>query len=256
MKRLVMLGCALLSITAVMLTGCGSSADGKLLEAQDWRATTIEYNAYTAPADITAKFADGKISGSTGLNQFDGTYVLEPNRRISMKVAVTTKVAGTSEAALNETQYLQALASAKSYAADDKTLTLFSTTGLAVASFEANVAPPLVGTTWKMLAFNKGNGALVQPDASSAVTVSFGPDGKLSGSAGLAGYEAKYSVSGSTLKLTSPLVSQQAGTPNLAVQDTAFLAALQKAASFEVVGNKLTLKNAAGAVAVQYQAEK
>jgi heat shock protein HslJ len=238
------------------MTGCGSSDDSKLLEAHDWRATTIEYNAYTAPADITAKFADGKISGSTGINQFSGTYKLEPNRRISVKVAPTTKVAGTPEATLEETQYLGALDSAKSYAADDKTLTLFSATGLAVVSFEANVAPPLVGTTWKMIAYNNGKGGMAQPDASSAVIIDFKSDGTLSGSAGLAGYEAKYSVSGSTLKLTSPLASQQAGTPNLAVQDTDFLAALQKVASFEIVGNKLTLKDAAGAVAVQYQVDK
>lgn len=256
MKRLVILGCALLSIVAVTMTGCGPSEDSKLLEAHDWRATTIEYNAYTAPADITAKFADGKVSGSTGLNQFSGTYELEPNRRISVKVAVTTNVAGTSEATLNETQYLQALESAKSYAANQDSLTLFSSTGLAVASFEANVAPPLVGTTWKMLAFNNGKGGMVQPDASSSVIINFKSDGTLSGSAGLAGYEAKYSVSGSSLKLTSPLASQQAGTPNLAVQDADFLAALQKVASFEVVGNKLTLKDAAGKVAVQYQVDK
>jgi heat shock protein HslJ len=257
MKRLVMLGCALLAITSVMMTGCGSSSqDGKLLEAQDWRATSIEYNTYSSADDITAKFADGKISGSTGLNQFNATYKLEPNRRITVTVGETGKAAGTPDQTLNEQAYLGALASAKSYAADGKSLTLFSATGLSVLSFEANVAPALVGTTWKMLAFNNGKGGLIAPATTSAVTIVFKSDGNMSGSAGLAGYHAKYAVSGSGIKLTSPLVSKEAGGPDLAVQDTAFLTALQKVASFAIAGDKLTLNDAAGGVAVQYQAQR
>jgi heat shock protein HslJ len=255
MKRLVMLGCALLSIIAVMMTGCGPSADGKFLEAQEWRATTIEYNTYGGTNDITAKFSDGKIVGSTGVNRFTATYKLEPNRRITITMGETAKGAGTQEQMLNEQQFLGALASAKSYAADEKALTLFSGTGLAVASFEANVALPLTGTTWKMLSFSNGKGGMSQPDGSSAVTVVFKSDGTLSGSAGLAGYHGKYTTSGSTLKLTSPLVSQEAGGPNLAVQDSSFLTALQKAASFTIEGNNLIIKDAAGAVAVEYQAQ-
>jgi heat shock protein HslJ len=250
-----MLACALLSITAVMMTGCGPSTDGKLLEAQEWRATTIEYNTYSAPAEITAKFADGKITGSTGLNPFSATYKLEPNRRITITMGETGKATGSAEAVLNEQQYLGALSSAKSYAADGKALTLFSGTGLAVASFEANVALPLAGTTWKMLAYSDGKGALAQPEGSSAVTVVFKSDGTFAGSAGLAGYHGKYTASGSSLKMTSPIASQQAGGPDLAVQNSAFLTALQKTAAFVVAGNKLTLKDAAGAVLVEYQAQ-
>jgi heat shock protein HslJ len=255
MKRLVVLGCALLAIAAMMLSGCGASAQNKQLQQQSWRVTAIDYNTYAMPAPITAKFADGKITGTTGLNEFAGTYKLEGANGIVVTVDTTTKKTSSGEDQALESQFLEALRSSKSLAVDGASLTLRSGTGLVLLSFEADLPTPLVGTTWKMLSYSDGRGGLAAPIDSSAVTVVFEGDGTISGSAGLAAYHGKYAASGTNLKFTSPLTQQEQGAPNLAVQDSAFLGALQQAVSFTIEGKRLTLHNAAGDVAAQYQAQ-
>lgn len=256
MKRLVILGCALLAIAATLLSGCGSSTQSKQLQQQGWRVTAIDYNTYSLPAPMTAKFADGRITGTTGINEFSGTYKLEGKNAISVTVDPTTKNTASEEAQILENQFLDALRSAKSVAVDGASLTLRSSTGLVVLAFEADLPTPLVGTTWRMLNYSDGKGGMAAPADSSAVTVVFQGDGTVAGSAGLAAYHAKYAVSGSSLKFTSPLTQQEQGAPNLAVQDSAFLTALQRAATFSIEGKRLTLHDSAGGVAAQYQAQQ
>lgn len=256
MKRLVGLGCVLLALATAMLAGCGgSSTVGKQLEQQGWRVTAIDYNTYALPTPITVKFADGKVTGHTGVNEFGGSYKLQGENGIAVTADATGKLGGTEEAQAIEGQFLEALRSATSIAVDGKTLTLRGHTGLAVLSLEADVPLPLVGTTWRMLSYSDGKGGVTQPAASSAVTVVFNDNGTIAGSAGLAAYHAKYAISGSTLKFTSPLTQQEQGAPNLAVQDSAFLTALQRAVSFTIEGKRLTLHDAQGGVAVQYAAQ-
>jgi heat shock protein HslJ len=74
---------------------------------------------------LTASFSeDGKIAGNGGVNTFNGDYTTEGARGISIGPLATTMMAGPEDAMAQESAYLAALQSAKTYALSGDRLTL------------------------------------------------------------------------------------------------------------------------------------
>jgi heat shock protein HslJ len=125
-------------VMAAALGGCGSQAgNAKALEAHDWKVVKLDSAVYSSPAEITLKFSAGKISGSTGVNSFGGTYEAPRANDITIKPGAMTLRAGTPDAMKAETNYIKALTGATSYAVDDQSLTLFDSSGLSMVEFAA-----------------------------------------------------------------------------------------------------------------------
>lgn len=139
MRRLVFaLLLVVAACSAATLVGCGAnSSNAKLLEAHTWRATKIGGAPYTGQSAITTQFSAGKVSGSTGINRYSGTYEAASGNNISVSLGPMTQVAGTPDAMKAETDFLKALGSAASYAADDESLTLFDAGGQSVLVYAA-----------------------------------------------------------------------------------------------------------------------
>jgi heat shock protein HslJ len=118
------------AFSAASILGCGaSSSNAKLLEAHTWRVTKIGDAAYNGSAAITSRFSAGKVSGSTGVNQYAGTYQAASGNNIAVTLGPMTLMAGTPDAMKAEADFVKALGSATSYAADDESLTLFDAGG-------------------------------------------------------------------------------------------------------------------------------
>lgn len=133
MKRLLILAGVALAVAALLAGGCGSSAGStKLLEAHEWKVTKIATTPYGGSAQITLRFAAGKVTGSTGVNRFTATYEMGSGSSIQIAPGATTQMAGTVEAMRTEADFLKALGSVASYAADEDSLTLFDAGGQAV----------------------------------------------------------------------------------------------------------------------------
>ena len=139
MRRLVLaLLVAITACSAAALSGCASSSgSAKLLEAHPWRVTKIGDAPYSGTAAITTRFSAGKLNGSTGVNAYSGTYEAASGNNIAVALGPITLMAGAPDAMKAEADFLKALGSAASYAADDESLTLFDAAGQSVLVYAA-----------------------------------------------------------------------------------------------------------------------
>lgn len=128
---------ALLALVAVA-TGCGSSDGGSdggstsaaALEDTSWRLTGWSVSSQD-PNDftITALFADGRIGGTSAVNQYGGPYTAADDGSFSVGELVSTMMAGPEPDMQAEQTYLELLAAVKSFRLDGDTLTLSDGSG-------------------------------------------------------------------------------------------------------------------------------
>jgi heat shock protein HslJ len=131
-----MLGAVILLVSLVALVACssrGSPLDGTQWRLSEWTLSSLN------PADftITATFADGQISGNSGVNTYSGPYTLGPDAAFSAGPFVATQMAGSEPATRAETAYLTLLGQATSYEMVDGKLTLFDKGGNESLGFAA-----------------------------------------------------------------------------------------------------------------------
>ncbi len=110
-------------------------------------------------------------------------------------------------------------------------------------------APPdtrLGGTGWTLTGYVH-NGVPVQVMSGSKVTLEFGDDGRITGSAGCNHYFASYEVKGSAVTV-GPAGSTEmyCTTPGIMEQESAYLRLLGQVRSITVDGDQLTLADANG----------
>ena len=130
-----------LALLAALLAaaGCGGSGGGQpTLNGTSWRLSgwslsSLDPNAFT----ITAAFADGKISGTSAVNTYDGPYTEGPGDAFAVGDLVSTMMAGPEPDMRAEQAYLTLLAQAKSYMLKGGGLTLFDENGNESLIFEA-----------------------------------------------------------------------------------------------------------------------
>jgi heat shock protein HslJ len=118
---------------------------------------------------------------------------------------------------------------------------------------QVQVAPappqnPLANTTWQ-LQTTEVNG--VVPEGVS-VTAYFGADGSLSGSGGCNSYNSSYTVNGQAITIQAPLsTGALCGDPADGVEQT-YYRLLPQAASFEISGGQLIIRNGGGQEILRY----
>jgi heat shock protein HslJ len=116
---------------------------------------------------------------------------------------------------------------------------------------QVNAAPPqnpLANTTWQLQA-TEVNGFV---PAGVSVTAFFSADGSLSGNGGCNSYNSSYTVNGQAITIQMPLASGAlCGDPADSVEHT-YLGLLPQAASFEISGNQLILRNSGGQEILRY----
>ena len=133
MRARLSAGCvAVILLGAVLGTaGCaGSGGDSHMLDGSAWRLSgwtlsSLDPNDFT----ITAKFADGKISGTSAVNAYGGPYSAGPGKAFSVSDLAVTAMGGTGPAMRAEQAYLTLLAKAKSFKRSGGRLTLFDAHG-------------------------------------------------------------------------------------------------------------------------------
>ncbi len=112
------------------------------LEGTDWEC--LSYNngkeavvSVLTSAPISAQFADGTLSGVSGVNSYSTTYTLDAVKiAISPEIA-TTLMAGPDDAMEQERLYLAALPTAARVQIKQDTLTLLTADGARVAEYRA-----------------------------------------------------------------------------------------------------------------------
>jgi heat shock protein HslJ len=257
---LALMGVALVALVSLVTSGCSSGADNsKALEGKVWKATEITgvTTVLTAKGtEVTAAFDAGKLSGSGGVNRYTATYETQAGDRIRISQPAATLMAGPPEAMAQEEAYFAALAKAATFAVTSDALTLMDDQGTTLVRYAVVQPTALEGTEWDALAYNNGKGALQGLVASSAITATFGADGSLAGNATVNQYSTTYTTSGDTMSIDAQIVStQMAGPADLMQQETAYLAALPKTATYTIEGDELWLRDSSGAALAHYVAK-
>jgi heat shock protein HslJ len=123
--------CAAVVLVAVSLTaliGCSVGADplnGTKWRLAGWTISSVD----PATVTITAGFADGQISGGSGVNSYSGPYKAGPGDAFSTGQLAGTLMAGPEPAMRAETAYQTLLGQARSYKVAGDRLTLYDQGG-------------------------------------------------------------------------------------------------------------------------------
>ena len=200
-------------------------------------ASGIDLPQDVAVAKPSAYFEDGTVGGSTGCNQYTASYTVDGDT-LEIGQAVMTMIACPPPADAIERAYIAAFEQVTGWSLDGEELVLADDEDAELLRFEAGTP---VGS-WEATAFLSGD-AVVTPIAGTELTATYGEDDALTGSAGCNRFTGSYSTDGGTIEIgelatTRKLCPEPAGVME---QETAYLAALQSAASFRVNGSALLL---------------
>jgi len=115
----------------------------------------------------------------------------------------------------------------------------------------------LAGTKWILTDYAvKGGIAGVEDGTVDATfTAPTNGRGEVSGNGGVNQYSGPYQVNGQNLTVGTLSSTRISGNPAAMRQETEYLAALQAAASYEIDGDTLHIKNQSGFTMVVYKAE-
>jgi heat shock protein HslJ len=205
---------------------------------------------------ISANFSqDGNLSGSAGCNNYTATYELNGDQMSIGPAAATRKFCGETGVMEQEAAYLAALDKVASYQIEGEILTLFDASGTRYLIYTASKPVDLSSNDWNLIGYNNGKEAFVSVILDTAITASFGTDGKLSGQSGCNTYKADYTVDGEKISIGPAMTTRMfCAGEGVMEQEMAYLQALERAATYKIEGETLTLFDAEGLRLAQYQA--
>jgi heat shock protein HslJ len=249
--------------TVVLLFAIGACGDDDADESSaeaviagtSWTLATvsIEEESVAAVAEATLAFdADGtSLSGSTGCNQFSGTYE-QSGSDLTIALGPVTLAACTDPAATaQETAILAHLDEIASFSIDAQ-LVLEDSSGEALLTYDMGTTS-LEGTSWTATGVNNGSGGLESSTVTETVTADFAADNVISGSSGCNTYTGTYSLSGTDgISITGVATTRMACEEPLMTLEGQYLAALESVATYSISGSTLTLRDAAGSMQVTY----
>jgi heat shock protein HslJ len=220
------------------------------LDGTSWVLASIPEKTLANGSPATISFSEGRASGTDGCNRFTMGFTTNGSQ-----IQFPTQPAGTLMACPPGVQeqaqwFIQAVTSAQSFHVADGRLTLLDANGKELATF-IEQRQELAGTAWNATGINNGRQALVSLVADSTVTLNFGTDGTVFGSAGCNSFNSGFEQSGGTVKF-KPAATTRKMCPDPAVmeQEQAFLNALVASTSVQLEGGQLVFRDAGGAMQV------
>lgn len=255
---------ALAAIAALLLAACGSgsSSSGTTTTVTPPAGGTLEGSwnlaSYTGPTgsvaatgDATMAFAaDGTFTGNTGCNVLNGTYTTSGDDLTVTPGPMTLRACVDPAGQAQEDALVAGLPLVTTFAIAGEELTLTDADGNALFVFAAGAAG-LEGSSWTVTGVNNGREALVGTPDGAGLTLEFGADGTVGGSDGCNSFSGPYTSDGDTLSISTELATTLIGCePAVSELAEQYLTALQAAATFEISGSMLTLRDTDGAMQV------
>jgi len=252
-KVLFSLGlCAGLIILAACASSTSPKGEASELTGSVWGLSLLMDKAIIPSSSISAEFtSDGKVSGSSGCNQYSSTYTVTGSTiKITTPMAATL-MACSQELMDQESAYLKALGEAKTFSVAGDELTLSGADNKSLLVYKSQ-SQDLSGTSWEVIGYNNGKQAITSVLAGSTITLDFASDGTLSGNSGCNSYNGSFTVTGKQITI-GPLASTRmacADPAGVMEQESLYLAALGSAATYQIKDTGLELRTKDGALAV------
>lgn len=155
-----------------------------------------------------------------------------------------------------EAEYLTALEMAASYEFEEDRLILLDAEGRRVVNYQLARTFELTETIWHLQNFSDGEGSVQSTLENTEITVSFNEEGIISGLAGCNNYSGNYQVDGEQIQIElGPLTMMFCDQPEGVMdQEEAYLKALDSVTNFQIIGDKLMMKNEAGQEVLTFKA--
>jgi len=254
-----------LVLAGAVVSGCASTEgeDGRVEELtwslQSYRGADGETKAVRADVRVDAVFAAGKVSGTSGCNNYQGPALISGSRMQSGPLATTKKVCLPSVMEI-EQAYLANLENAARAVVDDESgsLVIRNADGDATLTFAVEKPREFSGSSWKLALCSDGTGGVVPVLEGTRINITFEQNGKLGGLAGCNSYWGTYTTEGNALSIGAVGSSELscAEPAGIMKQEKAYLQALQAAAIFKIEGDTLELRSGDGSLLASYDAWK
>ena len=208
---------------------------------------------------LTAYFGeDGQLTGNAGCNNYTASYEVDGDQ-IKIGPAATTRMACSEPDGIMEQEaaYLAALEMASSYQFEDQQrLILLDAEGRRVVDYQPVRTFELTETIWYLESYNNGSDGVVSILEGTEVTAIFNDEELVAGKAGCNQYSGAYQVDGEDINVDlGPLTMMICNEPDgIMEQETAYLQALDSAATFNILGDQMVMKNADGQEVLSYRA--
>jgi heat shock protein HslJ len=219
---------------------------GAAAEAGSARAVTVDH-----PNRYTLEFlGDRRYSVRADCNSGSGTW----SNAGQFTLSGGPMTLAACEPGSLDAQYLDLLSRVTKFSPAGPGRIRLTTADGMVMTFEAMPRATLAGTGWLVRAVNNGQGAVTSVLADSELTMTFGEDGTVAGSAGCNRFTGSFTVAEQTLSF-SPLATTRMTcmAEGIVEQEQAFLAALASVATWEIRGHRAQLRASDGALAVDLQ---
>ena len=192
----------------------------------------------------------GELSGTTGCNSFGGSYTAQGGA-LHISLGPMTQMACADPAlTAQEAAVMQLLPTVTGYTVSGTTLTLTESPGRSLLVYTAGAAT-LAGTSFDVTGVNNGRGAVETTALTRALTARFLADGSFQAFGGCNELTGTYRTSGAAGLAIGPLTStHKACTEEVDALEAAYVAALGRVSTYELVGGRLTLRDPGGATQV------
>lgn len=258
-----------------------AALEGPVWQMVSYLDSTGQTTPVLADSEVTVQFLGGKLAGKDGCNQYTGTYKTAGSV-LTIRLGASTLMACEPKLMEQAKGYAAALSSSATFRIIGDRLQITNGGGKVALTFvrlatvatpasgvTATQAPtrtvqitgvttatvPLEGTAWKLTALTDGKGATA-PLAGAEITALF-QGGRVTGSAGCNNYTAPYKLTATSLTITASAATTRKACPQPTMrQESAYLSALAKTAAYQIEGDKLELRNAAGALLASFVASK
>lgn len=221
------------------------------VDGSAWTLAWVPGFELPAQPQATLRFEAGRAAGTDGCNRYTAPYTRNGSQLQFGDKTAATLMACASEVMQVANAFGALLYDTRSYRIEFDTLTLFNADVKPLARLKEQ-ANRLAGTAWQVTALNNGRQAVVGVLAGTTLTMAFGNDGRLSGSAGCNDFHAAYRAEGGALSIDTPAATRRACAQpeGRMAQEAQFLAALVSTAHARREGDRLELRTAADALAV------
>ena len=232
----------MMMIATFALAACQPKASTSL-EGTSWILVELFGQPTLSDTTITLNINGDSITGNDGCNHYGGSYTSKGDSFSVGEDLMGTLMACEETIMTQASDYTSALRKASKFSITDNRLHLLDENGNTIAIFEVQ-SQELAGTSWLATYVNTDavDGVVSSPSLQAAQqTISFDLEGAISGNAGCNDYFANYAVNGKKLSISTIGSTKMFCGDGLMAEESAFLTALDKAASYRITGDSLQI---------------
>jgi heat shock protein HslJ len=228
------------------------------LNANAWALSQIGGQPPLPHVAVNVSFrAEGELTGSDGCNVIRGAYEADAATLEVGSQLVSTMMACSTPVNEQAQRFTALLLEARRFDIDGSYLHLRDGDGQLLMTLISQKST-LPGSAWQVSAYNNGKEAVVGVSTGSELTLAFGDNGRVTGSAGCNNYVADFDTEANKVSIGMPRTTRKACAEPAGVmeQEALFLKALQSAATFRINGDRLELRTADSALAAVLQRQE